>query len=201
MLGLRRSEFFAAAEKKHNRTTLLCFRNLAGSTWDFGDSTRSYDIRFFNSLSLLEIVKVRLCYTKHQRHRVAHEVIAGPGYKAISFLLWLKVVVKLRTANGENLAMDSPILVRENRGKIVPMTGQFMASMDCIYAPTLGWYKATIHSRRRGFATAAVRSGVHMAAISIALRHSQEVTLQYISLPISDKAAITTRLAIQAYDS
>ena len=148
-----------------------------------------------------EIVKVRLYYTKHQRHRVAHEVIAGPGYKAMSFLLWLKVVVKLRTANGENIAMDSPILVRENRGKIVPMTGQFMASMDRIYAPTLGWYKATIHSRRRGFATAAVRSGVHMAAISIALRHSQGVTLQYISLPISDKAAITTRLAIQAYDS
>ena len=39
LLGLRRSEFFVAAEKKPNRTTLLCFRNLAGSTWDFGDST------------------------------------------------------------------------------------------------------------------------------------------------------------------
>ena len=39
LLGLRRSEFFAAAEKKPNRTTLLCFRNLAGSTWDFSDST------------------------------------------------------------------------------------------------------------------------------------------------------------------
>ena len=105
----------------------------------------------------------------------------------------------MRTANGENLAMDSPILVRENGGKIVPMTGQFMASMDRIYAPTLGWYKATIHSRRRGFATAAVRSGVHMAAITIALRHSQGVTMQYISLPIADNAAIT-RLVIQAYD-
>ena len=188
LLGLRRSDFLASAEKNPNWTTLLCFRNLAGSAWDFGESTRCYDIpSFFNSLSLLEIVKVRLCYTKHQRHRVAHEVIAGPGYKAMSFILWLKVVVRLRAANGKNLTMDSPILVRENKGKIVPMTGQFMTSMDHIYAPTLGWYKATIHSRRRGFATAAVRSGVHMAAITIALRHSQGVTMQYISLPIADK--------------
>ena len=30
LLGLRRSEFFASAEKNPNRTTLLCFRNLAG---------------------------------------------------------------------------------------------------------------------------------------------------------------------------
>ena len=28
LLGLRRSEFFASAEGKPNRTTLLCFRNL-----------------------------------------------------------------------------------------------------------------------------------------------------------------------------
>ena len=32
LLGLRRSEFLASAEKKPNRTTLLCFRNLAGLT-------------------------------------------------------------------------------------------------------------------------------------------------------------------------
>ena len=52
LLGLRRSEIFASAEKKPNRTTLLCFRNLAGSAWDFGESTRCYDIpSFFNSLS------------------------------------------------------------------------------------------------------------------------------------------------------
>ena len=30
LLGLRRSEFLASAEKKPDRTTLLCFRNLAG---------------------------------------------------------------------------------------------------------------------------------------------------------------------------
>ena len=30
LLGLRRAEFFASAEKKPNRTTLLCFRNLEG---------------------------------------------------------------------------------------------------------------------------------------------------------------------------
>ena len=30
LLGLRRAEFFASAEKKPNQTTLLCFRNLAG---------------------------------------------------------------------------------------------------------------------------------------------------------------------------
>ena len=88
LLGLRRSEFFASAEEKPNRTTLLCFRNLAGASWDFADSTRSFDIpSFIGSLSLLEILKIRLCYTKHQRHRVAHEVIAGPGYKVMSFIL------------------------------------------------------------------------------------------------------------------
>ena len=30
LLGLRRSEFLATAEEKPDRTTLLCFRNLAG---------------------------------------------------------------------------------------------------------------------------------------------------------------------------
>ena len=74
-----------------------------------------------------------------------------------------------------------------------------MSRMDSVYAPALGWFKATIHSRRRGFATAAVRSGVHMATITIALRHSQGVTMQYISLSTAEKAALTTRLAIEAY--
>ena len=32
LLGLRRAEFLATAEKKPNLTTLLCFRNLAGQT-------------------------------------------------------------------------------------------------------------------------------------------------------------------------
>ena len=38
-----------------------------------------------------------------------------------------------------------------------------------------------------------------MATISIAMRHSQGVTLQYVALTISDRAAITTRLAVDAY--
>ena len=40
LLGLRRSEFLASAEKKPDRTTLLCFRNLAGLIFDLGDITR-----------------------------------------------------------------------------------------------------------------------------------------------------------------
>ena len=32
-----------------------------------------------------------------------------------------------------------------------------------------------------------------------ALRHSQGVTLQYVALTIADRAAITTRLAVDAY--
>ena len=95
--------------------------------------------------------------------------------------------------------MESPLLVRENKGRIVPMTGAYMTRMDLRFIPLLKWGKATIHSRRRGFATAAVRSGLHMASIIIAMRHSQGVTLQYVSLSVADKAAITTRLAIDAY--
>ena len=99
----------------------------------------------------------------------------------------------------EVLTPESPLLVRESRGKLVPLTASFMTAMDKVYAPTLGWYKATIHSRRRGFATAAVRCGIHMAAITIAMRHSQGVTMQYVTLPLSEKATITTRLAIASY--
>ena len=39
-----------------------------------------------------------------------------------------------------------------------------------------------------------------MASITIAMRHSQGVTLQYVSLSMAEKATITTRLAIAAYD-
>ena len=92
------------------------------------------------------------------------------------------------------------ILVRLNKDKVVPMTGDYMRRMDKYYIPILGWHKATIHSRRRGFATAAVKSGIHMANITIAMRHSQGVTMQYISLPLEEKATITTRLAIAAYN-
>ena len=37
LLGVRRSEHFASMELKPNMTILLCFRNLAGATWDLGD--------------------------------------------------------------------------------------------------------------------------------------------------------------------
>ena len=201
LLGLRRSEHFASAEGKPNLTTLLCFRNLAGASWDLSSTTGCANIaKWADALSLHEIIRVRLCYTKHQRHRVAHEVIAGPGHRHMSLVLWLKIVVKLRLQRKELLTADSPLLVREKKGGLVPMTGAYMTSMDRVYAPVLGWVKTTIHSRRRGFATAAVRCGVHMASIAIAMRHSQGVTLQYVALSLAEKASITTRLAIASYE-
>ena len=133
-------------------------------------------------------------------HRVAREVVAGPGYRQVS-VLWLKILVMLRVRHGEKLTVDSPILVRMNHKKLVPMTGDFMRRMDKIYAPRVGWQKATLHSRRRGLAKAAVKSGIHMANITIAMRHSQRVTMQYVSLSIEEKAIITTRVAIAAYKS
>ena len=73
LLGLRRSEHFASAEKNPNKTTLLCFRNLSGSHWDLADMTRENNIAdWAERLTLDEVVKVRLCYTKHQRHRVSY---------------------------------------------------------------------------------------------------------------------------------
>ena len=201
LLGLRRSEHFASAERKPNKTTLLCFRNLVGTSWDLGDVTKQHNIAEWASrLTANEIIRVRLCYTKHQRHRVAHEVVAGPGYRHMSVVLWIRILVTLRLKHGEEITVDSPILVRDNGTTIVPMTGQYMMRMDKIYAPKLGWQNATIHSRRRGFATAAVRSGIHMAQITIAMRHSQGVTMQYVALTLEDKAVITTRLAIAAYN-
>ena len=202
LLGLRRSEHFASAEQRPNATTLLCFRNLAGANWDLGDCTKTHNIgKWADELTLDEIIRVRLCYTKHQRHRVAHEVVAGPGHRHMSLVLWLKIVIKLRIRHKETLTVNSPVLVRTKGANIlVPMTGVFMGSMDKIYAPVLGWYKATTHSRRRGFATAAVRCGVHMASIMIALRHSQGVTMQYVALSFAEKATITTRLAIASYE-
>ena len=44
LLGLRRSEHFASAVRKPNLTTLLCFRNLKGTSWDLGDCTRNHSI-------------------------------------------------------------------------------------------------------------------------------------------------------------
>ena len=114
----------------------------------------------------------------------------------MSFIFWVKIIVNMRVKLGENLKVTSPLLVRRVRGKAVPLTGSFVSRMDKVYAPTLGWFKATIHSRRRGFATAAVRCGIHMAKITIAMRHSQGVTMQYIALSLAERASFTTRLAI-----
>ena len=118
----------------------------------------------------------------------------------MSFIFWVKIIVNMRVKLGENLKVTSPLLVRRVRGTAVPLTGSFVSRMDKVYAPILGWFKATIHSRRRGFATAAVRCGIHMARITIAMRHSQGVTMQYIALPLAERAAFTTRLAIAAYE-
>ena len=107
--------------------------------------------------------------------------------------------MKLRLKHQEKITVDSPILVRQKGNTVVPMTGEYMMRKDKTYAPILGWHKATIHSRRRGFVTAAVKSGIHMANITIAMRHSQGVTMQYVSLSIEEKAVMTTRLAIAAY--
>ena len=197
LLGLRRSEHFASSEGNPNRTTLLCFRNLAGTDWDLADTTTAPNIRLWAvGLAMDEVFKVRLCYTKHKRHRIAYEVVAGPGYKLMNIIRWIKVGVKLRLRHGERLTADSPLLVRLSKGRIIPMTAAFMSRMDKRYAPVMRWGKATIHSRRRGFATAAV---LHMAKISIAMRHSQGITMQYVALPLADKAAITTNLAVHSY--
>ena len=84
-------------------------------------------------------------------------MIAGPGYRHMSIWLWLRITVKLRLRNNEILSPDSPLLLRLNKGKLVPMTGNLMAKMDKVHVPILSWYKATILNRRRGFATAAVK--------------------------------------------
>ena len=102
LLGLRRSEHFTSSEGNPNRTTFLCFRNLAGTGWDLADTTTTPDIRLWaEGLEKDEVFKVRLCYTKHKRHRVAHEVVAGPGYKLMNLIRWIKVGVKLRLRHKE----------------------------------------------------------------------------------------------------
>ena len=45
-----------------------------------------------------------------RRLTFAHEVVAGPGFRHMSFALWLKVVVRLRVGLGEPLTVDSPLL-------------------------------------------------------------------------------------------
>ena len=104
---------------------------------------------------------------------------------------WAKVVVTLRVRDSETLTVESPLLVRMNKRKILPMTGAFMSKMDKVYAPIIKWGMATIHSRRQCFTTTAVRSGLHMAVITIAKRHSQGVTMQYVALSTAEKAANT----------
>ena len=75
------------------------------------------------------------------------------------------------------------------------MTGAYMANMDKIFIPVLGWNRAIIHSRRRGFATAAARNEIHMGYVTIVMRHSKGVTMQHIAFSLAEKGTITTRLA------
>ena len=92
---------------------------------DMGDCMRNLNIVQCSSVfTSNEIVRLRLCYTLHNRHGVTYEVIAGSGYKLMSFVLWLKIVIKLRVVFGEYLTVSSPLLVRTNRSSLVPMTGE-----------------------------------------------------------------------------
>ena len=43
---------------------------------------------------------------------------------------------------------------------------------------------------------AAVKCGLHMAKITIAMRHSQGVTIQYIALSLAERAAFITQLTV-----
>ena len=86
----------------------------------FGRYNEAYGYWYVGLLALDEVFTVRLCYTKHQRHRVAHEVVAGPGYRLMSFIRWIKVVVGLRLMHIMILTVDSPLLARENKGRICP---------------------------------------------------------------------------------
>ena len=63
----------------------------------------------------------------------------------MSLVRWLKVVVALRVKLKEKLSIDSPLLVRERRGSVIPMTAAFMSRMDRSYTHILNWGKATIH--------------------------------------------------------
>ena len=77
------------------------------------------------------------------------------------------------------------------------MTAHFMGQMDNVYLWVLVNYEAAIHARRRGFTrAAAARSGLRMALIVIAMRHSQRVTMQYILLSVAAIAMIITRIGI-----
>ena len=113
LLGHRRSENFASAEKNPYRTTLYCFRNLAGTNSDLADITNTPNIPMWAAkLTTSEICRIRLRYTKDTRHRVAHEVVAGAGYRKMNLSRWIKMVVKLRLRHKERLTADSPLLVR-----------------------------------------------------------------------------------------
>ena len=63
-------------------------------------------------------------------------MIAGPGIRRMSVVLWLKVLLK-RIARKEVLTADSTILVRENRGKLVPLAWAYMARLDKVDAVRL----------------------------------------------------------------
>ena len=60
LLGLRRCEHFATAERNPNKTRLLCFRNLVGAGWDLGDGTKHHNIaEWASKLAKDEIFRVK----------------------------------------------------------------------------------------------------------------------------------------------
>ena len=56
----------------------------------------------------------------------------------MSFVFCVKIIVRLRVKLDEELTVGSPLLVRESRGKLVPLTDKFMTRMDKQWAPELG---------------------------------------------------------------
>ena len=68
------------------------------------------------------------------RHKVAREVVAGPGYRQVSsvYCALAEYIVYVTSKIRGKMIVNSPILVRMNRKKLVPMTGDFMRKMDKI---------------------------------------------------------------------
>ena len=56
----------------------------------------------------------------------------------MSFVFWIKIIVNMSIKLGEKISVKSPLLVRQVRGKIVPLTGNYIVRMDKFYAPIRG---------------------------------------------------------------
>ena len=207
--GLRNSEMFHKSEdpkQKHHRA--LKIGSLSGRcksvTFDFtvGVATHEEILEWARDLDPdTAILKWDLFYTKHNRTRLSHEVVTGPGFRALSVTLWLKKSLIRRAAMGEKFSTSSAILVRVKGEVLVPMTAKWRELRDKILEGFIGWVKEGItwHSRRRGFATDAIRAGVPSAIVKLCMRHRIDVTEGYICLPDSVKAAVSAKIAKLGY--